>query len=470
MPKPNRQQKQGKLRKKRPQGVVRPVRESVGPARPGFTPAPARPSAPPVLPPATPRYGPNMQRARRDADMRYGDAILAAQAGVQSAGSWFDQYKTDVAKAQQDVAARYAQAQQQVAAIAPTVGPGVSSPEGDQAAASRAVMQQAFGNLLTAQGNAQQDYFAGRGTVGSAQQLQARQQATAQVNQLGREKADYTLNRRDELRDQQRTAKLENAIWESEFGLKLANAQQDAAMDRESISNTRADNRRADKALQQANRNAKIRRRKENETPNQYGYSAEDWLGMSTQERQDAILQYKKNTQLEDPKGPDGLTPAQRRALREKRAKARTGVETVSADMGAYGQLDVQILDDKGEPTGKSRKPTRDEVFARLRKEGASQDQIIVALALRHGTKTWDARTRAAAKRLGYGVPKKYLPKINKSPNLQDRRGEAAQGASVKDLADVNSRSDAAQREGATSYRYRPRRYGPRLGQPTRRA
>jgi hypothetical protein len=99
-----------------------------------------------------------------------------------------------------------------------------------------------------------------------------------------------------------------------------------------------------------------------------------------------------------------GLTPAQRIARENKRNEAWSDVETIAATMGSYGGQMVEV-------DGKTRKPTREEIFARLREDdNASQDQIIVALALRHKDKIWDQRTLAAARRLGIKVPARLRP------------------------------------------------------------
>jgi hypothetical protein len=244
MPQPNVKQGQGRLRRRRQEareaylrsrGNAQQDAQNAGNearviARGGYSGdqvtkvVTKRPDRGPASP-AQPKYGPAMTRARADADLVYGDAVLRAKAGVQNAGSWWDQYKQDVANQQQATAARYAQAQQAVATSAPTVGPAVQTPEGDQAAASRGVMQQAFGNLLTAQGAAQQDYLGGRMTVGSAQQLQSRVQGDAQVQQLARERDAFTVQQRGKYRDQRHQRRLENAA----FGLDRAKAAADVA-------------------------------------------------------------------------------------------------------------------------------------------------------------------------------------------------------------------------------------------------
>lgn len=200
------------------------------------TPGPAGPPAPAAA--VAPKYGPSMQRAQADANFVYGDPILRAQAQGVNAGSWFDQYKADAARLGGQAAARYAQAQAQVGGMTPTQGPAVQSPEGDQAAASRGIQNQGFANLLTAQGAAQQDYFGGRELVGSAAQLQARQQAAATGSQLERDKASYTVQQRGKYRAEKHTQALENKA----FGLDVAKATADVKTDRKQI---RLDRRKA---------------------------------------------------------------------------------------------------------------------------------------------------------------------------------------------------------------------------------
>jgi hypothetical protein len=290
MPQPNVQQGRGRLRRRRQEQAEAYVRSQANQradARDAEGRAQARArvdnraggsggssSGGGAPAPAAPKYGPSMRRARADAQFVYGDAIQRAQAGVQNAGNWWDQYKQDVASQQQATAARYAQAQQQVSAATPQVGPAVSGPEGAQAAQSRGMMQQAFGNLLTAQGAAQQDYFGGRLTVGSAQQLQSRVQGDAQVQQLAKERDAYTVQQRGKYRDQKHQRRLENAA----FGLDQQKAQADVLDDV-------ADNRRA------AREDRRERRENRNEI-NPYGYRKADWAKMSPAERRSAYKEW----------------------------------------------------------------------------------------------------------------------------------------------------------------------------------
>lgn len=386
---PNQQRNTGKVRLKAPKRNREAPQVVASRPQPRYKPGPSTPAAPAA--PSQPKYGPLMQRAQRDASILYGPQILQAQAAQQNAGTYFENYKADLAKAQQDVAGRYQAAQAAVAG--PTVGPAVQGADEGAAGASRAIMQKALEGLLTSQGAAQGDYLTGRQTVGSEQQLQSRTQAGAEVNRLSTEKDTYALSKRDEYRDQAHTRLLENKA----FGLDTAKAAADAA-------DKAADNKRQQREDRQ-------RRRDDANKVNAQGYTNAEWSAMTPDERRAANKKWQESGRAPRvPEDPATMTPAQKRAAREKRSGVRTEVDTVAADMGNYGGLTVQILDAEGKPTGKTRKPTREEVFARLRKEGKSQDQIIVALALRHKDTTWDARTRAAAKRLGYGVPKQYRP------------------------------------------------------------
>lgn len=159
--------------------------------------------------PPTPPYGPLRQRAEAEADLRYRAPILQAQALPVNAGNWFDQYIKSVQAAGQSVGARYAGAAQQN--FAPTIGPAVQTAEGDQAAASRGVVNQAFANLLQTQGNAQQDYFAGRETVGAAQKLQTQQQAAVLLAELTGKRGTWVQTRLAELKDEAWRKRLEAA-------------------------------------------------------------------------------------------------------------------------------------------------------------------------------------------------------------------------------------------------------------------
>lgn len=418
---PNQEQKDGKLRKRTNKRVQRLAFERyqklearAAQRAENEVRGPEPTHAKPPQPPPAPKYGPYRQRAESEADLRFGPAMRASATQQQQTAGYFQNYQDQLKAAQVAMATRYSQATGQLGA--PTVGPVVQSAEGDAAAKSRAILDRAATQNLEAQQLAQADYLTGRTVVGAAAQLSVQQQAAADAAGLTADRAAFVQQRKGELKDDAWKRKLEAKA----FGLDVAKADLSAAQ-------AQVDDRRADRALDIQERGQKRTIRKSRNAVNQYGYRNGEWQRMSTAERQAAIKSYKQNTALpKDPKTPAELTPAQQRAAQEKRNTVRTRVDTVAARIGDIGKIPRNIKDPKTGDVVKTRPPLRDEILARARDEGFSQDEIIVALAIRHGDDTWDARTRAAAKRLGYGVPKQFRPKVNKSPNLGDQRGEAS--------------------------------------------
>ena len=342
MPQPNTAQGQGKVKKKNQQGK-RLVGKAVGRPGPGKNEVRNRNRGGAGMPDVAPRrgqpgglpqQGPNMLRAIRDADLAYGGQIQTAQRGLTNAGTWWDQYKQDLANQQTAIATLYQNAASNLNTPAPVSG--VPTAEADQAAGSRDVMRQAFGNLLNTQGAAQGAYFGGLSTAASAQQLQSRTEAQQDLARLSGERDLYKLNRRDELRDQQHTRKLESAA----FGLDTAKAQLDAA-------DTAADNQRADRALGQNARAQRQSQKAKGREVNQYGYTNRDWQGMSTQERQKVIRSFDKSGS--SAKGDSKrFTPTQLAASRRDFRKVFSDIRKNDNGTEKYGSQIRKTLMDAG--------------------------------------------------------------------------------------------------------------------------
>jgi hypothetical protein len=338
---PNRGQGQGRVRDKKKNRGRRLVGTAVGRPGPGRNEVRNRgrdegipnPAPRPGQPGGLPRQGPYLRAASRDADLAYGSQIQQAQQGVTNAGTWWDQYKQDLANQQTATATLYSNAVQ--ALNQPVPQSGVATPESQQAADSRGVMQQAFGNLLTTQGAAQQAYLGGQVGVGSAQQLQSRYQAQQGVDRLVAERDMFKLSRRDELRGQAHQRRLENAA----FGLDTAKAEQDALDDA-------VDNRRADRALDQNAQSQRRAQRAKGREVNQYGYSNRDWQAMSVQERRRIIAQSKA-----DGSGKGGnrrFTPTQQASSRKEFRKVFSDIRKNDNGTEKYGSQIRKTLMDAG--------------------------------------------------------------------------------------------------------------------------
>jgi hypothetical protein len=291
---PNVQVKTGKLRK-RGTKVTRPAKPRA--PKPAAKPKPVDPLA---------------AQAAADAQLRYGDAILRAQALGPNAVHYFENYKADVARANAEVAARTAAAQAQAAGLGPTVGPATGTApgsEGAAAAASRGVLQQNLSNYLGSQGNAYENYFTGRGTVGSAQELQTQLQAQAQIAQLAQQKGAYQTSRLGELQ----TAAHRQALEDAAFGLNVQKAKTPLKVAKINAKTRIKTTKITNRAKQQAS----------NQRVNQWGYTDGEWRKMSPAQRQSVMKQEKGYGKTGKSAFSPKETAANRVTLRKAVAKVR---------------------------------------------------------------------------------------------------------------------------------------------------
>lgn len=377
--------------------------------------------------PPKPSVDPYRQEVRARTRLEFGErereidqALADSATRQQNNTNWFADYQDQLEKSRIAQASFY-QGQTSIAnQFATETGTVNTNPEGQpltsdsaKAADVRNALQQAFAEALRQQGitfNAAKEDQKG---VAAASQLTARlaeDEFTKRVREdqrdLALDKGAFKTKTRADLMDENWRQELEASAFNLDRDQALADIAGDAA--------ERRDRRRENRS----DRNAKL------DEVNQYGYTNRDWARMTPEQRRQAYKEWQAAGRAPKPvhKRDDGLTPTQRRNLRQQRNEARSEVETAVATMGALGNVPMKILDDQGEDTGKTRAPTREEIFARMRDEGYSQDQIKVALAIRHGDQTWDKETREAARRIGYGVPKRFRPKPY-TPG--DARGEA---------------------------------------------
>jgi hypothetical protein len=219
------------------------------------------------------------------ANLKYGGAERDLQAqqrisAQQSAnvGSWYDQYKADVARANASTAQGYQQATQgvynqsntarvqdaaqaqkldqaaqaQAALRGTSAGPSVAP----QAAAARQALSNSFGGMLATQGAAQRAYgnvqYSNAGGMKASAltaELANRRKLDQQARDLATEKGQYAVEYGQSLRDKEHTKRLENAA----YGLKA----QDSAI---AAADKMADNRR------QARKDAATRRKQRHDS------------------------------------------------------------------------------------------------------------------------------------------------------------------------------------------------------------
>jgi len=322
-----------------------------------------------------------------------------------------------------DAARGQAQQTAQTDAAARGVQAGTEPFKADlDAAAARRASTSSFGSMLATQGAARDTYMADKGRIGAGDEVQQHLQEATRRRGLDKDMRELQADKgafRTQYKADARESERKNNLTLAAFGLDQDKAAADVQLKRaaqQSLDSDRTtDNRRQ-------RRQDRIDKRE-----NDRGYQLDlDKFGAATAkdnyQRKHGLGPYKPSADT-DKDGKPKLTPAQIRARRKDSETAFSKVQTGVSDMGAYGKTEVE------DSEGKKRLPTREEVFARMRKEGYSQDEITVALAIRHGKKTWntwDARTKAAAKRLG--IRPRSAGGANESPNLGDLRGENAKG------------------------------------------
>lgn len=238
------------------------------------------------------RYGP--------LESQLGQKLQQSQRVQQAIPQWYDQYRQLLNAAQQGAQQGYAAANQQMQALQAGAGQQLASPQiaaqnaqiaslggiedpaqaqiAAQAASQRAAMAGNLGGVIAAQGANQNAYGAnltantGRHQVESLlAELQNDSNIRGDQAQLGREKGSYAVTTDQGIRDRERKSVLENAA----FNLDVAN--------------TNADNARADAQLRTTQRRDAANTQRQDETPNQYGYTAKQWRQMTTAQRQQVI-------------------------------------------------------------------------------------------------------------------------------------------------------------------------------------
>lgn len=298
-----------------------------GPRRP--KPVAQTPQAPPV-----PQYGPSMQRAMADRELVYGDAILRAQAQQRNAGTYFDAYLSEVAKQQAAAKARYDAAAGMVPGLAPTVGPAVQTAEGAQAADSRGIVNQQFGNLLTAQGAATQDYFGGRAVVGAAQKASSQIQAGAEVGRLEKEGDAYQVQQRGKYRDERHRQRLEDKA----FGLDVAKANAD-------VQSAAADRRQENRQNRQDRRDQRRKDRLDAQAEGRDVITSGPFAGMTHDEVRGLSPEEKTKLRNQGGAGAKGtVTPTQRRSNRITLRRIIKKVQDNDAGNPGYLKAAIQGL------------------------------------------------------------------------------------------------------------------------------
>jgi hypothetical protein len=337
--------------------------------------------------------------------------------------------RQNAAQTQDDAARQATQERMQADATARgmTVGSEPFKADLDAAAARRATTN-TFGDLLAAQAQAQGAFLEDRERIASGSELQEHLDESARRRTLDQLERDLDAERgefRIDYKRQARESERRNELEREAFGLEERKTEIDAALAAEAARSLTQDRREDNRRQRAQDRRAAM------ESDRQYRL---DVLKFGAAQAKDRYQRRHEIGPYNRPdKDDDGLSPSERRQRRKDKRERReeadeawSEVTTAAEVMGDLGQKPVAVRDETGEQID-TRPPTRDEVLRQMREDGFSQDQIIVALAIRHGDNIWDERTRAAARRLGIRIPERFLPKArNKSPRLQDRRGENA--------------------------------------------
>lgn len=349
----------------------------------------------------------------------------ASDAQQQRIGDWYGQYQRVV----QDATARQQAAQQQAnaailalqggtgATTTPDVPAGGEAAAADaQAALARKASVGSFGAMLATQGANRDAFMADKGRIGAGDETQQhldesgrRRTIDQGLQELMADKGAFKIAHRADARESERRYALERAA----FGLQEQKLAVDTAL-------SRAAQRSLDSDRKQDNRRQRRQERRDNmEADRKYQLDVEKFGSAQAKERyqrRHKIGPYSQGSGSGSDKDGDGkpdLSPSEIRTRRKERRQAWTEANTAAADMETLSKS--PYTDDKGtkeEEDDVQRAASREETFAALRRSpyNYSQDQILVAYALYKKTPTWDAKTIAAAKRLGIKVPKKYLP------------------------------------------------------------
>jgi hypothetical protein len=149
---------------------------------------------------------------------------------------WFQNYLDSIKQAEASRIQQHAQAQAEITARSGQPDQFASgSQAGQQAQAARGASTANFQNLMTTQNLARGTYYSQLGVAGQGAQVQALQQNAGlarglerERQDLGRQKGDYKVQLKGQLRDKERQYGLERAA----FGLKEYDARSDAAAKR----------------------------------------------------------------------------------------------------------------------------------------------------------------------------------------------------------------------------------------------
>jgi hypothetical protein len=291
-----------------------------------------------------PGYFQQYQDALRNATQQTGSAYAAAAGIQQNAAA-----SASTLDAQQR-AALAGQAQASAQLRGATVDPAIAA-QGQQAAAARQATAAAGVGLTAQLGAAETGYRANREVVGAGQKLQAltaeQQRARAIEGQqfaLNREKGLAAVKLKGDLQSAQRQAELEDKV----FGLNVDKAASAAAAQQQAIEDRRNARITANRNADQSRTIAEAR-------------AAETARANRAREAAAAAAAAARGGK------PDRV------AAREAR-KFRENINTAAADARTLLGTDIQIKDEKGKPTGRTRKPTETEIRANVRKRYKDRD------------------------------------------------------------------------------------------------
>lgn len=300
----------------------------------------------------SPTLGQAIAAANAQAGAQFNPTINSLNTRLAGLPAWFNNYRQQVQAAQGMSNAVAAPQVQQAQQFAQQTGQslGLQGPAGEQdqlAAAGRAALTMLGAQALQGIQQANNNYFSAQQAQVAPQQLQATNDLNTQLGQARQGRAAAAQQALGTIRTQAQN----NAIANATLGLNTAKAQAAEA--------DKAASRKV--TVRGQNLSAKARRQQQGLTKRGQNLTHQDRVAsqQAAQAKRQAAQQQK--------------TVAAKRKFQHKVNDAADRIQTLS-------KMPVRIRDAKGVPTGKTRKPSPDEVRAQMQKEGYTSAQINAAL------------------------------------------------------------------------------------------
>jgi hypothetical protein len=298
--------------------------------------------------------------------LRYGGQQAALNTQGRAIPSFFNQYQQRLQQSTAAAQGYYAglqaqgQAMQQQAAQGPNLGPGVSADvqaQAQLAGASRAGMAGQFNQALGANAGAENAFLQNQGAVAGAAQLGQQLQNSNQQVQLRNDIGAYKTTARSDIQSAQASAaqkQQENDLAAQALGLKGQAEQNDLTIAKTKIKETakqrRAKVRTEKLKIRSAARQARIAAKREGQTPNEWGYSKDQWKRFSPSHRQRIMKAMAKAPGGGG--GSGGSKTVSQTQAREGRITFRKAVANVERHKSVESKALYQALVDAGyDPT-----------------------------------------------------------------------------------------------------------------------